>query len=345
MALKKRNRVTKLAKPTKSYPKLTQQNAVDMVVSGKRTEGVRERTLKDYVKMWEYFTDWLNDNYEVDYINDLTAEVFRNYINYMKYDKRKYSGHKYINAEKQGVGLSETTININLRCLKALFNWLYREDLIEVNPMENVKILRQDNKDDLTNALTDNEVKDILAIPNKRDFVGYRDFVAINTLLDSGLRSQELLSLRADDVDFKTRFITVKSSESKNRKIRLVPISTHVAKMLLQLITENTEHFKTDRVFLSSYGEPLGANHFNKRLKYYAEKASVTGKKVTAHVYRHTWARSMVLNGCDPFTLQKLGGWADIRTMRRYIQMDVSEMRASHDEFSPVNKLFNKRRV
>lgn len=33
------------------------------------------------------------------------------------------------------------------------------------------------------------------------------------------------------------------------------------------------------------WGEPLGQNHFNKRLKYYAEKAGIKGKKVTAHVY------------------------------------------------------------
>ncbi|WP_242069842.1 tyrosine-type recombinase/integrase [Paenibacillus dendritiformis] len=60
---------------------------------------------------------------------------------------------------------------------------------------------------------------------------------------------------------------------------------------------------------------------------------------MTAHVYRHTWARNMIFNGCDPFTLQKMGGWKDIRTMRRYIQMDTSDMRKSHDSYSPVNTL------
>ncbi|MET3683664.1 integrase/recombinase XerD [Alkalibacillus flavidus] len=343
MALKKRKRVTKLADPVKEYPKLSQAQAIDFVISGKRAEGVRDRTIRDYVKMWEYFTDWLNENYEVDYVNDLTAEVFRNYINYLKYDKQRYSGHKFINAENQRIGLADTTININLRTLKAIFNWLYREELLEVNPLENVKLLRQDNVNDLTNCFTDDEVKNILSIPDKRDFVGYRDFVAMNTLLDTGLRVGELLSLRGEDIDFKTRFITVQPDKSKNRKVRLVPMSTHVARMLLQLFTENQEHFKTDRLFLSSYGEPLGQNHFNKRLKYYAEKAGVNAKKVTAHVYRHTWARSMILNGCDPFTLQKIGGWADIRTMRRYIQMSETEMRAGHDQYSPINQMFNQK--
>ncbi|MFS0647042.1 tyrosine-type recombinase/integrase [Siminovitchia sp. 179-K 8D1 HS] len=336
MSLKRRKRVTKLDRSEKSYPKLTLDQALDYVLSGKRAEGVRDRTLKDYSNMFRYFTDWLLDNYEVEFVDELSPDVFRNYINYMKYDKRKYTGHKYIDADKQDVGLSDTTININLRCLRSLFNYLAHEDLIEVNPMEKVKLLRQDF--DLTNCLTDDEVKSILKEPNLRDYVGFRDFVAINVLLDSGIRAQELISLRSGDIDFTTRFITIPGEVSKNRKPRLVPVSTHVIKLLLQLIDENRLHFKTDRIFLSSYGEPLGQNQFNKRLKYYADKAGVTGKKVTAHVYRHTWAKNMILNGCDPFTLQKIGGWADIRTMRRYIQMDTEEMRRSHDDVSPLNR-------
>ncbi|GGE80517.1 integrase/recombinase XerD [Priestia taiwanensis] len=307
MALKKKQRVTKVSGNSKSYPQLTLQQAVDIVISGKRAEGCRDLTLRDYTKMWRYFTEWLTGNYEVTYVDEIETEVFRNYINYMKYDKKRYDGHKFIDADKQGIGLSDTTININLRTIRALFNHLYREELIEVNPMERIKLLRQD-ENDLTNCFTDEDVKAILQQPDLRDFVGFRDYVGINVLLDSGLRIQELMGLRAADIDFQTRFITIQSDKSKNRRPRLVPVSTHVTKLLLQLIGENKAHFKTDRIFLSSYGEPLGANHFNKRLKHYAEKAGVGGKKVTAHVYRHTWAKNMILNGCDAFTLQKIGG-------------------------------------
>ncbi|NSL51721.1 tyrosine-type recombinase/integrase [Calidifontibacillus erzurumensis] len=341
MALKKR--VKRISHPKSIYPKLTLKQALDLVIAGKKAEGVRERTLKDYVKMFGYFTKWLEENYEdIETVDQLTADVFRNYIHYMKYDKRKYDGHKYIKYEQQPIGLSDTTININLRCLRSMFNYLEREEFIEVNPMAKIKLIRQDI--DLTNCLTDDEIKEILRQPDQKDYVGYRDFVAINLMLDSGLRINELLNLRVGDIDFQTRFITLSGEVNKNRKPRLVPISAYVVKLLLQLINENQTHFKTDRIFLSSYGEPLGANHFNKRLKYYAEKAGITGKKVTAHVYRHTWAKNMILNGCDPFTLQKIGGWADIRTMRRYIQMDLKEMRESHDNYSPLLKLRNKRR-
>jgi integrase/recombinase XerD len=343
MLKKKERRVSVGKRPDQiEYPRLSFQQALDFAINAKRAEGLRERTLKDYEKHFGYFTKWLNENYsEMKFVDEITTTIVRDYINYQRFDARRYNGHRFIDAEKQRIGLTDTTINIRLRTLKAIFNHLRRDRLIEINPLENVNLLKQDI--DLTNGLTEEEVKAILSQPNQKDYVGFRDYVAMVTMLDSGLRIQELLSLRVPDIDFQSRFITISADRSKNRKPRLVPISTHVSRLILQLVSENKLHFSTDRIFMSCFGEPLGANQFNKRLKYYGKKAGISGKKLTAHVYRHTWAKNMTINGVDPFSLQKMGGWSDIRTVRRYIQMDTEDLRKSHDEYSPVNKLLTRR--
>lgn len=340
MTRKKRARRTRTS--DKEYVRITLEHALDLVVQVKKAEGLRERTLRDYEKDYNYFLRWLRENHpDIEYVDELSPNIFRDHVNWMKYDAVKYAGHKYIKTE-QPVGLADTTINIRLRVLRAIFNQLERDDLIEINPIAGVKLLRQDV--DLTNSFEDDEVKALLAQPNQREYVGFRDYVGMVVMLDSGLRINELLNLRTGDIDFKTRFITLEGERTKNRQTRLVPISAHTVKLLLELIDENRQSWTTDRIFLSVYGEPLGSNQFNKRLKYYGEKAGITGKKMTAHVYRHTFAKNMILNGCDPFTLQKIGGWADIRTLRRYIQMDTSEMRMSHDEHSPLGNFIKKRK-
>ncbi|WP_337957767.1 phage integrase SAM-like domain-containing protein [Guptibacillus spartinae] len=115
----------------KEYPKLTLEKAIDLVIAGKSTEGLRERTLRDYKKEWQYFVTWLEKNYEVETVDELSPQIFRDYINYLKYDTKKYEGRKFIKSE-QGVGLSDTTINIRLRVYRAMFNHLEREDMIEL---------------------------------------------------------------------------------------------------------------------------------------------------------------------------------------------------------------------
>lgn len=338
---KRKRRVPNGTLTSKEYPRITLDQALGMVISVKRAEGLRDRTIHDYMKHYGYFLDWVREFHpDVKEVCEIDTQMIRDHISYMKYDKIRYDGHKYIPAKDKTVGLSDTTVNTRLRTLRAIFNQLERDELIEINPMAKIKLIRQDV--DLTNCLSDEEVRAILAQPNQRDYVGFRDYCGIVTLLDSGLRINELLSLRAKDIDFQTRFIVLPAELNKNRKPRMVPISAHTVKLLLQLIEENKRFFTTDRIFMSSFGDPLTANHFNKRLKYYGEKAGIEGKKMTAHVYRHTWARAMVLNGADPFTIQKMGGWADMRTMRRYIQMDNNDIRQSHDNNSPLNKFIRK---
>ncbi|MFC5560171.1 tyrosine-type recombinase/integrase [Ureibacillus thermophilus] len=140
-------------------------------------EGIRDRTLRDYKKDWGYFIKWLNKNYpDLKTVDELTPQIFRDYINYCKYDAVKYEEHKYIPTQDE-VGLSDTTINIRLRVYKAIFNHLEREDLIPHNPLTNVKLLKQDI--DLTNCFTDDEIKDLFKQPCLTDYVGFRDYVAM----------------------------------------------------------------------------------------------------------------------------------------------------------------------
>jgi len=130
MVLKKRKRtaIGKMAME-KEYPKITFEQAIDLVVSAKSAEGLRPRTLKDYRKDWGYFVKWLDQTYEIKTVDELTPQIFRDYINYLKYDAKKYEGHKFI-KEEQGLGLADTTINIRLRVYKSMFNHLEREGLI-----------------------------------------------------------------------------------------------------------------------------------------------------------------------------------------------------------------------
>ncbi|WP_249038320.1 site-specific integrase, partial [Lysinibacillus varians] len=77
----------------------------------KNAKGLRPRTLKDYRKDWSYFVKWLEQTYGIETVDELAPQIFRDYINHLKYDAKKYEGHKFI-KEEQGLGLADTTINI-----------------------------------------------------------------------------------------------------------------------------------------------------------------------------------------------------------------------------------------
>lgn len=334
------NRKGKPIVKTRSVPRggeishfdFTLDQAFDYFVSLKKTEGVRKRTVDDYFRLMKVFRDWLAENYsDIDKVNDINTGIIRDYMLYMS--------EEHINDRTGEIGLSPYTINIRIRFLQAFFNTLYREEIVNKNPVNNVKLMRVD--EDTFDPLTDEEVEKLLNVPDSKEYAQFRDLVILYLMLDTGMRIAEICDLEINEVDFKTRAIILPASKNKNRKPRVIPLSNQVVKMLLELINENKTHFVTEYVFLANCGTKYNPNSFRKRLLMYKEKARIT-KRVSPHAFRHLFCRNFILNGGDIFSLQRIVGHADITTTRKYIQMDEDAVKNQHALYSPVLRVRKK---
>lgn len=341
---KSRGKVDKRANPSLDIQPMAFEPAFNYFITAKIGEGIRDRTKEDYSNTWRYFTDWLNEeSYDAKYVHEVTPEIVRSYIHYLTVEAPRYKGHKYINND-QGKGLSAATINMRIRSLKVAFNFWYKEGFLRKSPMDNVKCQKVD--EDKIESFTDEQIVALLGACDQRTYVGFRDYVFQGLLLDSAMRLNEALSIRPDDIDMKTRTITLEARFNKNRRARIIPLSPETLKLLLELIDENNSHFPgANKVFLSCYGEEVSDTQMNKRLKYYGDITGV-GKEIrsTAHTWRHTAARQYILNGGDPYTLMRLLGHSSIHMTRRYVQMTADDVRINHDQFSPIKKFRTKLR-
>ncbi|GAC41975.1 glycosyltransferase [Paenibacillus popilliae ATCC 14706] len=82
LSLKKRKKRIVIDEVT--YAELTLDQALDLVVSAKRAEGLRDRTLKDYAKDYGYFLKWLKEHHpDIEYVHELSPSIFRDHINWM----------------------------------------------------------------------------------------------------------------------------------------------------------------------------------------------------------------------------------------------------------------------
>jgi integrase/recombinase XerD len=340
----RRAKVDKRAYPSTDIQPMALEAAFSYFISAKIGEGIRDRTRLDYSNTWRYFTEWMDEeNSEVNYVHEITTEICRKYIHYLTIEAPKFKGHKYIQND-HGKGLSSATINMRIRALKVAFNFWYKEEFVRKNPMDNIRTQKVD--EDKIESFTDEQVEALLGACDQRKYVGFRDYVFQWLLLDSGMRINEALSLRTEDIDIKTRSITLEARFNKNRRARIIPLTAETLKLLLELIDENKTHFReANKVFLSCYGEEVKDTQMNKRLKYYGDITGV-GKEIrtTAHTWRHTAARNYILNGGDPYTLMRLLGHSSIHMTRRYVQMTADDVRIKHEQFSPVKKFRTKLR-
>jgi integrase/recombinase XerD len=90
-------------------------------------------------------------------------------------------------------------------------------------------------------------------------------------------------------------------------------------------------------VFVNRFGEPINKYLVNILVRTYAQKAGIT-KKVTPHIFRHTFATSLINNNADIRYVQEMLGHADIRTTQEYLRVVKGDLKRVHQKTHPREK-------
>ena len=103
---------------------------------------------------------------------------------------------------------------------------------------------------------------------------------------------------------------------------------------------KETKEFENEYLFLTYEGQPLSADTVRWSLRQIGQAGRNYNKRVSPHTFRHTGALMYIMNGGDPFSLQKILGHSHMNMVRKYIQMTDMDVKAQHDLFSPLNRIF-----
>ncbi|MDQ0189248.1 tyrosine-type recombinase/integrase [Alicyclobacillus cycloheptanicus] len=315
---------------------LTIRQAFEVFYQAKAGQRLRELTLRDHRQHFEYLMEWLTEAHpEIQYISEITSQTIREYVHYLSFEKPLYEGHPYLEKVMEGrKGLAPGAVNVRIATLKTMFRWLANEGIIATNPTQNLS--RQKVDEDRIGAFTDEQVEALLAQPDRRTYAGFRDYVAMELLLQSGMRLGELISLEVSDIDFGTRLITLKGAKNKNRKVRVIPIAPEMMRLLIELINENKTYFPdATRVFLTNYGGPLSNFSVKNHIKQYGQRAGIANQvRCSPHTFRHTFAKNFLMAGADIIALQRILGHSSMEMVRKYVQHRPEDLREAHDLFS-----------
>ncbi|MFS0637295.1 tyrosine-type recombinase/integrase [Mesobacillus foraminis] len=288
----------------------------------KQTEGLAKPTLEQYYEHLHYLSDFTGGDLSIE---EITVETFRSYIGFMLQEKK----------------VAPTTANVRIRTIRAFLRFCFQEGWIDEPIHEKFKPVK--TPEIQIEAFTPTEIKAMLNGIDDTRFVGFRDKVMIYTLLDTMVRISELLKIKRCNVDLKSGQIQLEPHETKTKRARLVPISVKTIKLLKEYIRE-TEDFGCETLFVTYDGRPIVSNTWRRRLTELGEKAGINNKRVSPHTFRHTGALFYIMNGGDPFSLQKILGHTDMSMVRRYIQMSDTDIKNQHKIFSPWNRVFKNSR-
>lgn len=162
-------------------------------------------------------------------------------------------------------------------------------------------------------------------------------------LLQTGLRTGEMIGLKWSDIDFEKRILHVSRTmeyrysvgewrigETKTKNgCRDIPLTTEAIEILKRQ-KKKVQELKTvkmefsDFVFLSRKGEPTKNSAYDTKLMYYCDKVGM--QRFSMHTLRHTFATRCIEAGMRPKTLQMILGHSNIGiTMNLYVHVTDEE--------------------
>jgi integrase/recombinase XerD len=228
---------------------------------------------------------------------------------------------------------SERTIQTYARSARAFFHWLMRRGTLERNPFERVVFPKVGRP--LIQTITHEEFEKLLlacAPPNETgpfaERAAVRNRAILWLLYDTGIRVSELINLRLGDFDRKHGVVTVTGKGSKQRRVALGQNCLRNLSYYLDKHRPDEEELAEwgsvgeDHLFLSETRQPLTKNGMEMLFKRLKTRAGITGKRVSPHILRHTFAINYLVKSNDPFSLQELLGHEDLATVQNYMHMN-----------------------
>lgn len=225
-------------------------------------------------------------------VSEVTKEDIKGYLKYLREN-----------------GMAVSSINQKLSALKTFYRFCVKENITKTNPAEVIESGKVEKRLPVTLDITEAE----MFIEKANNL---RDAVIFEILYGTGVRREELISIRTKDINFKRKYIRIFGKGSKER---IVPIHDTALKKIKELIkTQNSEWLFPS---IKHPGQHISKRRLNEIVKAYSDKLGFEG--ITPHKFRHTFGTLLYNNGADIKAIQDMMGHESIDTTNIYAKVSI----------------------
>ena len=218
--------------------------------------------------------------------------------------------------------------------IRGYHKYLYQVGITSENQAQLLKPPRINRKIPVT--LLVEEIENIIQSVDMSKKYAFRDKAILSLLYASGLRVSELTNLKLMSLLLQEGFIRV---FGKGEKERIVPLGKK-AKVHMKNYLDELRHLMAKEgksggfVFLNRNGMKLTRMSIWNILHVNCIRAGIT-KKVSPHVFRHSFATHLLEGGANLRAVQKMLGHSDITTTQIYTNIDKTYLKEIHKQYHP----------
>lgn len=248
-------------------------------------------------------------------ISEITPKILENYIAKLH---QKYK---------------PKTVKRKIASLKALFHYFEYKELIDRNPFNKIQVKFREPVI-LPKTIPLHTVEIFLSTIYRQYSDGktayqrrnaLRDVAVVELLFATGMRISELCSLKISDVNLYDRTILIYGKGAKERKIQIG--NEDVVNTLYQYQTDfQMEIQKCQHFFVNQEGKAFSDQAVRRMINKYTSLAAID-LHITPHMFRHTFATSLLEADVDIRYIQEMLGHSSIHITEIYTHVAMNKQR------------------
>jgi len=241
----------------------------------------------------------------------------------------------YLKKQRQNSGAS---INRKIFTLRSYGHFLRLQEVEEAGKLPFYDVLKvRGGYRQKPDALTHEQLKKLLGSIDRSSFLGIRDYAVYALMYCLGLRVGEIFKLNLDDVNLKTKTLTVLGKGNRRREFTLNPERLQVLSEWLAVRHNFKNSAHNNVLFISKKGNRLAIRTMEDNMKKLVDELDwKLHFRVTCHTLRHTFASHLNDNGEDILVIQSLLGHASPRSTRIYIHPSQQRIREALEKLPGV---------
>lgn len=270
-----------------------------------------------YKKDLEQLASFLQDEYDMQ-IENASYPLIRTWLSNLLDDN-----------------LSTRTVNRKVASLKSYYKFLLFTGQIDFHPLSQHKSLKVSNNVQI--PFSKKEVQQILdSSYDPKNFETVRDLLLIELFYITGMRREELMNLKLQDINFSARSIKVLGKRNKERVIPL--LDSIWDKLEAYLILRNLVNVNyLNELFMTKKGDKLYPVLVYRIIKLYFSKVSEK-VKTSPHILRHSFATHLLDEGADLNAVKELLGHASLASTQVYTHSSMAMLKGVYKNAHPRSK-------
>lgn len=243
-------------------------------------------------------------------MEELSADLVLDFLNFLETERRN----------------CVRTRNARLAAIRSFIQYAAGEDPTLVAMSRRIRAIpmKRFDRPSLT-FLSQAEMEALLNAPDTTTWSGRRDVVMFTTLYNTGARVSELTGIKLGDLSLDdTSSVALHGKGRKERTTPLWKSTAHQLKRWLHEIADDPDAF----LFPDRKGNRLSRSGVQYRLTCCIQGAaasnpSLTNRRITPHVIRHTTAMHLLESGVDITVIALWLGHESVETTHMYLEADM----------------------